>query len=161
MDKVLLTISKGAWRRVATLSRSRVLLPSYQSTRARIAGVLTKFHNPDAQVVSKAMLGNGITISLHYATTALRLHGASRIKVEILDAQLLLEWIREKHDQGLITLPDVVQTGPNRIRDTATARRLIAVLVQHRYLRAGGAENGPWQATSRCLEIAGIRGRPR
>ena len=62
---------------------------------ARIAGVLTKFHNPDAQVVSKAMLGNGIAISLHDATTALRLHGASRIKVEILDAQLLLEWIRE------------------------------------------------------------------
>ena len=127
--------------------------------------MLTKFHHPDAQVVSNAMLGNGITISLHYAATALRLHGASRVKIEISDAQLLLGWIREKRDdRGLISLPDIVQTGPNRIRDTATARRLIAVLVQHRYL---AQVTGPIQVHGKprrdvwkLLEFVGTPAKP-
>ena len=74
-----------------------------------------------------------------------------------------MEWIREKHDQGLITLPDVVQTGPNRIRDTATARRLIAVLVQHRYLRQVGPKTvhgKPRRDVWKLLEFEGALAKP-
>jgi hypothetical protein len=108
---------------------------------ARIAGVLTKFHDPGALLINDQTLSNGITISLHYAATALRLHGASRISSDLQDAQILLDWARARSDNGLISLPDVVQTGPNRIRETATARRLIQILVQHRHLQVAGPRN--------------------
>ena len=99
---------------------------------ARIAAVLAMYGDPDATEIDARALSNGITLSRHYASTALRIHGASRINAEVLDAEALLKWIRLRSDRGLISLPDVVQTGPNRIRETATAKRLLALLEQHR-----------------------------
>jgi hypothetical protein len=99
---------------------------------ARVAAVLAMFQDPDAREIDARALSNGITLARHYASTALRVHGASRINAELLDAEALLEWIRLRSDRGLISLPDVVQTGPNRIRETATAKRLLALLEQHR-----------------------------
>jgi hypothetical protein len=101
---------------------------------ARIAGVLSMFENPDAVQIDAAALMNGITLSRHYAAAALRLHGQSRLDADLLNAEMLLEWARLKADRGLISLPDIVQTGPNRIRETATARRLVKILEQHRQL---------------------------
>jgi len=100
---------------------------------ARIAGVLSLFENPDATNVNATALQNGITLSHHYAAAALRLHGQSRINDDLVKAAMLLEWARQKSDRGLVSLPDIVQTGPSRIRDTATARKLAGILEQHRY----------------------------
>ena len=99
---------------------------------ARIAAVLAMYGDPNATEVDARALSNGITLSRHYASTALRVHGASSVNAELLDAEALLKWIRLRSDRGLISLPDVVQTGPNRIRETATAKRLLALLEQHR-----------------------------
>jgi hypothetical protein len=102
---------------------------------ARIAGVLSMFENPDAMEIDAGALTSGIVISRHYAAAALRLHGQSRVNADLVNAQMLLEWAQLKSDGGLISLPDIVQTGPNRIRETATARRLVDILVQHRQLK--------------------------
>jgi hypothetical protein len=101
---------------------------------ARIAGVLTMFENPDALQIEAITLVNGIALSRHYAAAALRLHGLSRLNADLVNAELLLQWAHQKADRGLISLPDIVQTGPNRIRETATARRLVEILEQHRRL---------------------------
>jgi hypothetical protein len=101
---------------------------------ARIAAVLSMFEDPDAHQIDANALLRGITLSGHYVEAALRLHGQSRLNVELIDAELLLQWARHRADRGLISLPDIVQTGPNRIRETATARRLVGILEQHRRL---------------------------
>jgi hypothetical protein len=106
---------------------------------ARIAGVLSLFENPDAANVNATALQNGITLSRHYAAAALRLHGQSRVNEDLVRAQILFEWARVKADRGLISLPDIVQTGPNSIRETATARKLVEILEQHRrFVRVPG-----------------------
>jgi hypothetical protein len=106
---------------------------------ARIGGVLSMFEDPDRAQVNAAALMNGITLSRHYAAAALRLHGQSRLNADLVKAEMLLEWARLKADRGLISLPDIVQTGPNRIRETATARKLVDILEQHRqFVRVPG-----------------------
>src|SRR5262249_39497362 len=101
---------------------------------ARIAGVLSMFEDPDVHQIDANALLRGITLSGHYAEAALRLHGQSRLNVDLMDAELLLQWALHRADRGLISLPDIVQTGPNRIRETTTARRLVGILEQHRRL---------------------------
>jgi uncharacterized protein DUF3987 len=101
---------------------------------ARIAGVLAMFENPETPEIEARLLLNAMTISQHYAQAALRLHGQSRLSEELKDAEVLLDWVHMKADRGLISLPDIVQSGPNKIRETATARRLVRILEQHRQL---------------------------
>jgi len=101
---------------------------------ARIAGVLTMFEDPAAVQVEATALESGISLSRHYAQAALRLHGQSQLNADLLDAELLLQWAQLKSDRGFISLPDIVQTGPNRIRETTTARRLVGILEQHRHI---------------------------
>ncbi len=101
---------------------------------ARIAGVLTIFDRPDATQIGAAELSNGITLSRHYAAGALRLHGASRNHVDLIEARKLLDWLRSKWDGPYVSLPDIVQLGPNATRDTAAAKRLIAILEEHRHI---------------------------
>ena len=125
--------SSGSWGQAANCSLSPALPPNFRDA-ARIAGVLSMFEDPDAHQIDANVLLRGITLSGHYAEAALRLHGQSRLNVDLMDAELLLQWARHRADRGLISLPDIVQTGPNRIRETATARRLVGILEQHRRL---------------------------
>ena len=116
---------------LAAISGFAAKLPEHA---ARIACVLSMFERPDAVEIDAGAMSNGIALSKHYAEGALRLHGQSRLNADLIDADLLLQWARIKADRGLISLPDIVQTGPNRIRETATARRLVGILEQHRHL---------------------------
>ena len=54
---------------------------------------------------------------------------------ELLDAHKLLDWMHSKWREGpYVSLPDIVQFGPNATRDTTAAKRLIAILEDHRHL---------------------------
>ena len=101
----------------------------------RLAGVRTKVEEPGASEISVNTLESGTTMAGHYAETALRLHGVAQVRAELKDAEALLDWIKKHHDVGRVALPDIVQKGPNRIRDTGAARRLLKVLVDHRFLK--------------------------
>jgi hypothetical protein len=115
---------------------------------ARIAGVLALFENLDAAEISASALANGIAVARHYAGVALRVHGISRMNVDLRDAEALLDWAQLNADNKLISLPDVVQKGPNHIRETARAKRLLGILQQHRLV-----ERLPGPAT--------VHGKPR
>jgi hypothetical protein len=124
---------------------------------ARIAGVLAMFENPDAANVDAAALQNGITLSRHYAAAALRLHGQSRLNDDLAKAKMLLEWARLNSDRGLVSLPDIVQTGPNRIRETPTARKLAEILVQHRqFVRVQGGAIVNGKERREVWRVAGV-----
>jgi hypothetical protein len=101
---------------------------------ARIAGVLTILDQPDATQIGATELKQGIVLSRHYAASALRLHGASRNHADLIDARKLLDWLHTKWTEPLVSLPDIVQLGPNSTRDTAAAKRLIGVLEEHRHI---------------------------
>jgi hypothetical protein len=105
---------------------------------ARLAAVITIYGNPDAKEVDSDTLANGITLARHYARNRLRLHGATLVNAELLEAEGLLDWLCGKWlpEHGtVISLPEIVRLGPNSIRETGTARRLTMMLEQHGYLK--------------------------
>ena len=101
---------------------------------ARIAAVLTKFEDPDATEIDELMVSRGIMLAQHYADAALRLHGASKAVWDLQEAKRLLEWLHQKWAEPLISIREIVRHGPNSLRDSRSARKLVDVLVQHRWL---------------------------
>jgi hypothetical protein len=100
---------------------------------ARISSVLAKTDNLGTIEVASNHLQAGIALGQHYAAEALRVFEASRVNVDIQMAQQLLAWLLGR-GEGLISLPDIYQHGPNAVRDMRTARRLVGILEQHGWL---------------------------
>lgn len=104
----------------------------------RLAGILTVYDEAEAKEITKATMQNGFILATHYAQTAIRLHAAAHVNVELRDAESLLQWLHDKwrpSEGSFIALPELVQLGPNAIRDTRKARHLISILEQHRHLK--------------------------
>jgi hypothetical protein len=76
----------------------------------------------------------GITLAEHYAAEALRIFEAGRISDDLRLAQRLLDWLHRKWKESAVSLPDIYQRGLNAIRDQATARKLVGILVNHGWL---------------------------
>lgn len=108
----------------------------------RLAAVRALVEDLDASEVSGAAMAAGIDLAQHYASEALRLFEAGRTDPDLALAERALEWLRTRWSEPAISLPDLYQRGPNAIRDTKTARRIIAVLQEHGWLLdiEGGAE---------------------
>ena len=115
---------------------------------ARIAGVLTLFENHDAKTISKACLQRGITLAEHYLGEAMRLSGlvagpatteaAVRIgsftNDEVKKAEMLRRWLRSKWSEEYITIRAITRSGPNQLRDSRTAKRIVKALESYGYL---------------------------
>ena len=102
---------------------------------ARIAAVLALVQNIQATEIGTIEMQAGIDLAQHYAAEALRLN-ASSVTVEMRNAKRLLDWLI-LWPEDLISLPDVYQHGPNSIRDMATARKVVGLLVRHGWLVEG------------------------
>jgi hypothetical protein len=63
------------------------------------------------------------------------------VNSELRLAQRLLDWIMHQWAESAISLPDIYQRSLNAIGDQATARKLVAVLEDHGWLKRipGGA----------------------
>jgi Protein of unknown function (DUF3987) len=109
---------------------------------ARLAAVLTVVENINAHEISVETLERGIALAEHYATEALRIFEAARANKDLVLAQRLLHWMQQSWNENAISLPDIYQRSLNAIRDKATAARLVAILVDHGWLKRieGGAE---------------------
>ena len=101
---------------------------------ARLAAVLTLVRDIHAVEVVDAELAAGIELAQHYAAEALRLHGISRIGAGLRQALELLDWLLVRWNEEAISLPDIYQRGPNSIRDADTAKKVVAILVEHSWL---------------------------
>ena len=97
---------------------------------ARIAGVLTLFGDIDAQEVSAETMKQATTLALYYLREAVRLFGASAISEEARQVDLLLRWLQHR-DEGDFIIADIVQYGPNTLRDTKRAKALVGTLCSH------------------------------
>lgn len=101
---------------------------------ARIAGVLTLWNDLDSAEVSKATMTNAIELARFYLLEASRLANAAIVSKEIDRAESLKRWLHEKWREPEVMVRDVVQRGPNQLRETPTARAALTTLEQHGHL---------------------------
>jgi hypothetical protein len=101
---------------------------------ARIAGVLTLVHNPEAGEIDAETLGRAVAIADFFASEALRLFEAGGVSPEIMQAERLLAWLETSWHEPTIALVPIYQLGPNSIRDAATARKAVTILQNHGWL---------------------------
>ena len=98
---------------------------------ARIAGVLSIFHNPAASEIDAGAMGNAIVLADWYLNEALRLQRAARTDPRLLRAQRLLDWLQER---GLeMPVREIMQFGPASCHSKAAADKALAILRSHRW----------------------------
>ena len=118
-----------------TLEAIRGLANKLPEHAARLAAVLTLIDDIDAGEVSAAEMEAGIVMAEHYAAEALRLCEGSRINRDLHLAQRLLNWLHHNWGEPAVSLPDIYQRGLNAIRDQETAKKIVAILEDHGWLR--------------------------
>ena len=109
---------------------------------ARLAGVLALADDIVAATISGDHLAAGITLAEHYADEALRLFAAGKTDPSLLLAERTRVWLLTEWSEPHVSLPDLYQRGPNRIRDRKTAQTVVSILEEHGWLARveGGAE---------------------
>lgn len=120
---------------------------------ARIAGVLTLWADLNAPDVTPQAMGWGVTLSQFYLSEARRLAEAGLVSEATAKAETLRRWLLESWQHPDITPREIVQYGPNRLRESAAARATVAVLVKAGWLVAlpegtevrGAARKEAWQ----------------
>ena len=161
--EVELPISQGTWNelapRVLNLSNpARELLTQYYETTeqeqssegelafvrpyasksaeqaARIAGVLTLWEDYEAREIKPETMANAISIAQYYLSEACRLANGVSISVEIERAELLRQWLLSKWQENVVLPRDILQRGPNSLRESPKVRKAIALLVAHGWL---------------------------
>ena len=110
----------------------------------RIAVVLTLVRDIEATEIGREALAQGVKLAEFYTAEALRLYSAGVIDPDLLLAEQVIEWFRDKWGQPYISLPDLYQRGPKAIRDKKKAKEIMAILEEHGHLRRieGGAVVG-------------------
>ena len=102
---------------------------------ARLAGIIAVFNRAEISKISNFSIGvvdmeGGISLMKYYLNEALRLFNAKITDPTLSLAQEAYDWIK-KENKSVITLVELYQYGPNRIRDAKTAHPIMEVLVDH------------------------------
>lgn len=101
---------------------------------ARIAGVLTLFADLGAPEVTLEAMGWGVTLAEFYLTEARRLAEAGAISEETEKAQRLLTWLQDSWPHDDVTPREIVQSGPNALRERAKLNAPLGTLVKAGWL---------------------------
>jgi hypothetical protein len=99
----------------------------------RLAAVMATYADPDSMTVSAEHMANGILLAQHYARELLRLGEAARVAPDLQLARRLLTWWQARPEPQC-HLAAIYQNGPPAVRDAATARRIVALLVEHGWI---------------------------
>lgn len=100
----------------------------------RIAGVLTLWRDLHAAEVSAKDMADAITLAQFYLSEAARLADAATVSVEIDRAEQLRRWLLERWIEPEITVRDVLQLGPNALRESPKAMAALNLLQKHGWL---------------------------
>jgi hypothetical protein len=130
------------------LSTVREFASKASEHACRTAAVLSLVSNPREFIVESDAMTGALRLTEYYLGEQLRLAGAACVSVQIANANKLLEWIKRKGHREL-TAKQVMQLGPNSIRDAASAKAALRTLVEfhwlntddgHRYYLSIGAQ---------------------
>ena len=101
---------------------------------ARIAGVLTLWRDLYALQVQPGDMANAIDLAGFYLSEASRLASAALVSAEIDQAEALRKWLLEGWAEAEVTVREVVQFGPNALRETPKAKAALGILEKHGWL---------------------------
>ena len=100
----------------------------------RLAALLAAVDDPEAGEVGSDAMARGIVLAQHYAKEMLRLAGGAGVPTELRNAERLLTWWQAR-PKPRCHLAEIYQHGPNALREAKEARRAVAVLVEHGFVR--------------------------
>lgn len=103
---------------------------------ARIAAVLTLWEDLSANAVSSKAMANGIALAQYYLSEASRLADAAIVSEKTEQAETLRVWLATNWSENEVLPSDVVQYGPNSLRETATTKSAMQTLEQYGHLIA-------------------------
>ncbi|TNC43162.1 DUF3987 domain-containing protein [Rubellimicrobium rubrum] len=112
---------------------------------ARIAGALTLWADLEAAEVRPDTMADAKRLAQFYLSEAARLADAATLSTETARAEALRRWLVETWPHADVTTREVVQSGPNALRETKVARATLQVLEHHGWLEpleAGSAVRG-------------------
>lgn len=101
---------------------------------ARIAGVLTLWHDLHSSAVTASDMANGIALAQFYLSEAVRLADAATVSAEIEKAEALRKWLLTVWTHPDVTRREVLQSGPNGLRDSLKAKAALTLLEKHGWL---------------------------
>ncbi len=101
---------------------------------ARIAAVLTLWNNLDALEVDAKTMADALTLAQFYLSEASRLASAAIVSTAIDQAEKLRKWLCNNWQHSEITVREVVQYGPNALRESPKARAALVLLANHGWL---------------------------
>ena len=90
--------------------------------------MLTLWRDLYAPEVGEQDMADGIRLAEFYLSEAARLANAATVSVEVDRAEKLRKWLLEKWPEAEVMTRDVVNRGPNELRETPKARASLAVL---------------------------------
>jgi hypothetical protein len=125
--------AEAGQRPEAELRPIRAFASKMAEHAGRLAAVLTAYADPEAPVVGAEAMAGGIELVTHYASELLRLQGAANVAPDLALADRLLTWWQARPDPRC-HLAVIYQRGLNAIREAATARRVVAVLLEHGWI---------------------------
>ena len=99
-----------------------------------IAGVLALWRDLNAPEVTEQDMAEGIELADFYLSEAARLANGATVSVEIDRAEKLRKWLLEKWPEAEVTTRDVVNKGPNELRETLKARAALGLLEKLKWL---------------------------
>lgn len=94
----------------------------------RIAGVLTLWSDLNAPEIGKQTMMHGVQLATFYLGEAKRLAEVASISAETDRAEGLRKWLLESWANPKVTVRDILRNGPNRLRESKTARETVAIL---------------------------------
>jgi len=101
---------------------------------ARIAGVLTLWRDLHAPAVEARDMADAIELAQFYLAEASRLANAATVSAEIDRAEALRRWLLESWPEQEVMVRDVLQYGPNPLRESPKARAALDILEKHGWL---------------------------
>ncbi len=114
----------------------------------RIAGVLTLIDDPIATAVTEVAMQRAALLMEFYLGEALRLSGVQPQHEKADQASLLWAWLSQRGKQ-YITLPELTQHGPHKLRKAETLRSLMGVLADHYMVRKGPSDSVVYDGKAR------------
>lgn len=103
---------------------------------ARIAGVLTLWADLDAPEVNAKTMSWGIELAQFYLGEAARLASVAMVSEDIARAEALRKWLLETWTYPEIISSEIVQFGPNRLREATKVHAAAALLERYGWLVA-------------------------
>jgi Protein of unknown function (DUF3987) len=102
---------------------------------ARLAAVIAGYRDLHATELGREDLLCGIRLASFYAAEAKRLIASAFADPTLLQAQKLLDWLRQDWNSDTVTAREIYTYGPNTIRDRNTALALATILADHGWLK--------------------------